>query len=116
MAQRDVSKLPIWGQELVRSLEAEVRRLNGELAELRDKAADGPEGSDTFADPYARPKPLGKGALVCFSPGGDPTDGFMAELKDDSLTVSVQTTLRTKIVVFPDSGNQVSLRIVPLRF
>jgi hypothetical protein len=57
----DVSKLPKWAQ-------AEIGRLERDLADARAKLAAGPEESDTFADVYGAPRPLGKSPVIRFTP------------------------------------------------
>jgi hypothetical protein len=113
MTQHDASKLPSWARELIDSRDATIKYLQGELEALRNQVSADPEGSNTFANPYGNPQPLGAGPKICFSTSGEPTEGFIAELADGGLKVTVQTSLRARLGVFPTSGNEVTLRVVP---
>jgi hypothetical protein len=55
----DETKLPKYAQD-------ELNRLRRDLAHAHAKLEAGPEDSDTFADPYLHPRPLGKGESVEF--------------------------------------------------
>jgi hypothetical protein len=114
MAQEhDVSKLPMWARERLLSKNAEIERLRSELEDLRGAAAAGPEGSNTFANPYGMPQALGDSPLICFSTDGKPDEGYLVELREDGLRVNVQTSLRTRLAVFPEASNEVRIRVTP---
>lgn len=73
MADHDLHRLPKWAQSRIAVLENRVQHLESKLNE-------GPEESDTFADPYGtfapgdnQPsgRPLGEGTIVRFWLGDD---------------------------------------------
>jgi hypothetical protein len=67
IATPDVDKLPKWAQRKIEALERKIEALEREVADLRRTLAEGPEDSDTFADPYSdSPRPLGSGTSVQF--------------------------------------------------
>lgn len=111
--QRDVSKLPVWAQDLVNGKDMEIKRLKKERDDLRGQVSGDPEGSDTFANPYGVPQPLGSGTVISFSPDGRPTEGFIAELGEEGLIVRTQTSIRARLGIFPGASNEVKIRIVP---
>jgi hypothetical protein len=112
--QHDVSRLPVWGQDLVNGKDMEINRLRRDLEDMRRRVAADPEGSDVFADPYgAPPLPLGSGTVISFSATGKPTEGFIAELVGEDLIVRTQTSGRARLGVFPGASNEVTLKVVP---
>jgi hypothetical protein len=111
--QRDVTRLPVWAQDLINGKDMEIDLLRRDLEGLRRQVAADPEGSDVFANPYGTPQPLGSGTVISFSAAGKPTEGFIAELGPDGLVVRTQTGGRARLGVFPGAANEVTLRIVP---
>ncbi len=60
MRPNDTTKLPKWAQSRISVLERD-------LAYERERLMEGPEDSNTFADPYATaPRPLGKDTHIEF--------------------------------------------------
>ena len=54
----DITKLPKWAQ-------SRIQRLERDIAFYQERLAEGPENSDTFAEPYATPpRPLGRETTV----------------------------------------------------
>ncbi len=95
----DVTRLPKWAQRRIALLERSVAYHKAELAV-------GPEGSDTFADPYGTPRPLGRGTTIVFT-GGDPTspsppDRVTVRRQDDG---SLYVMCAESAVVLPASNN-----------
>jgi hypothetical protein len=113
MPQRDVTRLPVWAQDLINGKDMEIGRLRRDLEGLRRQVSADPEGSDTFADPYGTPQPLGSGTVISFSASGEPTEGFIAELAENGLMVRTQTSMRTRLGVMPGASNEVAIVIVP---
>jgi len=61
--ERDINKLPKWAQQ-------KIERLENDLAYAKERLTAGPENSNTFADPYGDPRPLGEGTAIEFHLGG----------------------------------------------
>lgn len=97
--QHDVSKLPVWGQDL-------VHRLERDLADARAKLAAGPEDSTVFARVMSDVEtPLGNSQVtfraggVTFQVGFDPSDGELYVRCDNG-----------KLAVYPNVTNAVTLK------
>lgn len=101
--QARVSKLPRHAREL-------IERLQRDLDYANERLAEGPEDSDTFADPYATPpRPLGTGTMIQFGSG----DGsFKVHFEDGQLCISFQAMGPRDLAVLPWSAN--SVRLEPL--
>jgi hypothetical protein len=66
--KHDVNKLPVWARHRLQKLEADNRY-------MADKLAEGPENSDTFADPFSElSRPLGQGPTIRFTLDGKPAE------------------------------------------
>jgi hypothetical protein len=97
--QRDISKLPVWGQNL-------VSRLERDLAAAREKLAAGPENSTVFAHRASDVEtPLGD-AQILFRAGGvrfrvnfDPATGELDIRCDNG-----------KLAVYPNVTNSVTIK------
>jgi hypothetical protein len=97
--QHDVSRLPVWGQDL-------VRRLERDLAGAREKLAAGPEDSTVFAQRTAETEtPLGDSQIkfrhagVTFTVGFDPAEGELDVRCDNG-----------KLAVYPNVTNSVTIK------
>jgi hypothetical protein len=97
--QRDISKLPVWGQNL-------VSRLERDLADARAKLAAGPEDSTVFAHrTYDVETPLGDAQInfraggVAFRVGFDPATGELDIRCDNG-----------KLAVYPNVTNSVTIK------
>jgi hypothetical protein len=98
-----VERLPRYAQQL-------IERLQRDLDHANERLAEGPEGSDTFADPYATPpRPLGTGTMIQFG-AGDET--FKVHYEDGQLCIALQTMGPRDLAVLPWSAN--SVRLEPL--
>lgn len=98
---RDVTKLPKWAQTRIDTLERNNAYLKAVLAE-------GPEDSDTFADPYSdSPRPLGKRTMIRFDVGDSSREHFDVRLEGDVLEVYGGSALMLR----PHAANVVKLKI-----
>jgi hypothetical protein len=96
------NRLPKWAQ-------TEIRRLREDVVYYKKKASVGPEGSNTFLDPYSEvAKPLGENPTIGF--GIWETGQFVVRYNGTSLSVTMSGGRRGLISVIPVSGNVVELR------
>lgn len=86
-----------------------IELLERNLAYAREKLAEGPEDSDTFADPYSEtPRPLGQGTLVQF--GASKHEGtWKVHVEEGQLSVNFQALGNYDMVIVPVSSNLVRL-------
>lgn len=99
MTQReDITRLPKWAQQRIITLENSV-------AYHKAKLAEGPEHSDTFADPHGTPRPLGKSAMVEFvfstREDGSSKDYVSARKEGNKLVIYGSDS----IAIYPASSN-----------
>lgn len=100
----DRTRLPKWAQR-------EIERLENDLASANRKLAEGPEDSDTFADPYSdTPRPLGKGTSVEFRLGPEIADKIHVRIERGKVNVYGGDYLR----IYPQASNVIN--VVPDRF
>lgn len=97
----DRTNLPKWAQN-------EISRLERDLAYERDKLAQGPENSNTFAEPYATtPRPLGENPNIEFRLGDKWGDKINVRIEGDKL----QILGGSRITIFPESSNTFSVGV-----
>lgn len=96
---RDRTKLPKWAQH-------EIERLERDVAHYKAKLSAGPEDSNTFADPYGTPRPLGRDTSIEFRVGEFPRR-FRARLQGEELVVDGGDG----VLVQPWATNVVRLRL-----
>lgn len=100
---RDRTKLPKWAQQ-------ELGRLERDLEHAQARLAEGPENSNTFADPYAdSPRPLGEGTLIEYRFGESWGEKFSVRLEGDKLYVMGGSTLS----IYPQSSNTFRVGVKP---
>jgi hypothetical protein len=101
----DTARLPKWAQRRLQKLENDVAFYTAELAE-------GPENSDTFADPHSDTarRPLGTGTLIRFAitkrDDGSVRDYIDARLDGDTLEIRASR----RLTITPQSSNVVHAR------
>lgn len=101
-ADHDITKLPKWAQ-------SEISRLERNLAHAEAKLAEGPEDSDTFADPYANaPRPLGKGTRIEFVADAERRDRFHAHLTEDGI---LEVSGGSSLQIQPHAANVVRIKL-----
>jgi len=106
MREEDVTKLPKWAQSKIRVLEMRVR-------ELRAKLAEGPEGADTFADPYAdEARPLGKSTRIEFVFDAEKREHIQAHLDEDKHGKYLEVYGNTGLSIEPSASNVLRVRIM----
>ena len=95
-----MARLPKWARDRIDVLQRD-------LAYANERLAEGPAGSDTFADPYATPpRPLGTGTMIQFGSGDE---SFKVHFEDGQLCVSFQAMGPRDLAVLPWSANSVRL-------
>lgn len=99
MAAQDITKLPQWAQQHIRTLEHNVEH-------WKKKATAGPEDSNTFIRNYiADDTPLGDSPRIAFRPGGDE---FTVYIVNDYLRVEAR---HGALHVIPSASNSIHLRV-----
>jgi hypothetical protein len=94
---RDESKLPKYAQQ-------ELRRLRRDLEYFKNKLREGPEDSNTFADPFSdAPKPLGEDTIIQFQ-----LNGSKVRVRIDGDVLDVNGGGR--LAVYPRGGNAILIR------
>lgn len=101
-----LASLPKWARQ-------EITRLRRNEEHHVATLTAGPEDSDTFADPYIHPRPLGRGTVIEFRLGDGWENRFRATIVrqnngDPALAVS---NGGMGIAVLPDASN--SITVVP---
>jgi hypothetical protein len=102
-----MERLPKWARD-------EIKVLNMRLAEARERLSQGPENSDTIAEPFGdAPRPLGTGTIVRFTINpSDPDDWasyFDVSLREGELRVRSGSA---RTAVLPESSNGFRVRLV----
>src|SRR6266851_4239021 len=101
LTEKQLSGLPQYVQR-------EIWRLARNLEVAQAALAAGPEGSNTFADPYAEnPRPLGAGTTVRF--GGNPDAYFDVAYVEGELEITGRRKGRAVMAVLPRISNVVNL-------
>lgn len=99
--ERDTTRLPKWAQQ-------ELYRLERDLESAYARLAEGPENSNTFADPYAKaPRALGDSPMIEFRFGTKWGEKFQVRLEDDHLVISGGSSL----AIHPRSSNGINVAV-----
>jgi hypothetical protein len=104
-ATEDTARLPKWAQHRLQKLESDV-------AYYAAKLAEGPQDSDTFANPHSdiAMRPLGMGTLIRFSittrDDGSAHDYIDAQLNGDTLEIRASR----RLTITPQASNVVHAR------
>lgn len=97
----DLTRLPKWAQ-------SEIKRLTQDNNHLRTKLAEGPEGSNVFADPYSdAARPLGVDTAVEFRIGESWGERFIVRLEGKRLFVSGGSS----VCVHPRASNSFEVEV-----
>lgn len=105
--EHNYDKLPKWAR-------MDLERLEKTVEHLRDRLNVGPEDSDTFAEPYVTPQPLGKGQRIRFhlsKDGHEYVEAYVFTERSGRRTVSVSANAILQIE--PRASNCANLRIAP---
>jgi hypothetical protein len=106
MTSRDISRLPVWAQDLLAEKDMKIARLTQNL-----EAAD-PGDSTVFANPHSDfPRPLGKDTHVRFA-NKDVFFDARFDSEEGVLTVTaIARTARTGgLAIYPEVSNSIRLK------
>lgn len=100
------NRAPVWAQN-------ELNRLARDLADARRRLADGPEDTDTWADPYSSPsRPLGSPRIIRHRyPDGMDATITWNENKDGPPLLGIMISGGRPVVEFGGAVNAAYLRL-----
>lgn len=105
LTNKQLDRLPQYAQH-------EISRLAKDLEAAKAKLAAGPDGSDTFADPYGSPpRPLGTGTKVRFGGLGS-NKTFDVEYAGGTLEVTGHRGSADRMAILPMVSNSISVTFV----
>lgn len=110
----DISRLPVWGQKMVRERDERITRLLATVRTLEEKLAGSYPESDTFADPYDdHPVPLGMGQMVRFNGTGVADNTFDVRMLEGDLVIrSNGAGSSADAAIIPQSASTIRIRMI----
>lgn len=106
-------RLPKWAQEKINGLKRDLQRANENIVSLNE----GPQDSDTFANPYSdlNRKPLGKGTTIGFYVDRQHGERkyFKVEIDKDNEGQFLEIYGSNSFLIEPRSSNVIQIRLNP---